>query len=83
MNGWIVGLLHRFPVLVEPVSQLRDAIAFGSSAALVNYLPLLQDVKSVEVCAVRGVGRVLHAVDDHWAAGHLLAHQLRGAQPVL
>lgn len=83
MNGWIAGLLHRFPVLIEPVSQLRDAIAFGSSAALINYLPLLQDVKSVEVGAVRGVGRVLHAVDHHRAAGRLLAHQLRGAQTVL
>lgn len=83
MNGWTVGSLHRFPVLVEPVSQLRDAIALRSSAALVNYLPLLQDVKSVEIGAVRGVGRVLHAVHHHRAAGRLLAHQLRGAQPLL
>ncbi|KAE8289999.1 hypothetical protein D5F01_LYC11711 [Larimichthys crocea] len=54
-----------------------------SSATLVNYLSLLQYIKSVEISSVCSVGGVFHAVDHDQAAGHFQVHQLRRVQPVL
>ncbi len=71
------------PVALQPVSELRDPVAFWTPAALIHDLLVLQYVEALKIGAVRRVRRVLHGVHDHGAPLRLAVHELRGAESVL